>query len=1790
MRANLYGRRSLVPTLCVGTHPSRRSASPRSTRSVGTNRFPRRAREPGQWRKTEGLLPLPSPLSPRPSSRRRGVLLLVVLALLAIFALVAVAFVVLTSHARRGADAIKKIDSVIDPPQLLLQQAAMHVLHGPPCNAAGIPNPASALGAGSLLEEMYGNKYVTGTFSAASSVTGFAQLINGTASALLGPPTSAYPNGTPVASTDIPAEIFNRGGCVLTITNPYRNNDPTQPNPLYGQSTHIVSVTPGSAGFQLAAFSLLDSTTNQPLVPAANDEFVINGVPFSGYGFGFAADGSLLSDVTAGTASGPLALLPNYRSSSGGADNRNPLGGANSDYTAPDFQHMLLAAQVLNGTTVRTLPSMHRPALCRYWVTKADSGATFADQDSLGNAARGTSAEVLRATVFRPLPTDHPNFTGSNPTYTGSSASDYYQTGFNPCWDGVTDPTKFSWDVDNDGDGAPDSIWIDLGMPVRATADGRLYKPLFAILCVDLDGRANVNAHGSLQLADTTNLSTLHLFVSNSTFPTQITPSFAANTQPTARGQGLGPAEINLGAVLTASNAYQQVLCGTSTGGNTYEGRYGSAKEPGAADTTTDSLYFNNWVEYGARDYWNMAGTSSTTTAGAYGSPPDPYGVGVVGLDQAGRPLYCGFNYLGSLSSYVGFGSTPTVNSLLQYEKTVARNPYELNLGPDAPRGLSSATNNLFSPSELERLLRPYDVDAPNLPDRLKTLASLSTIDARLKLTTEGWDFPGLVGPIEKRVTEVLKKRLMAAPTSLSDAAATKLLPQVLPPEMFVGLKMNINRPFGNGRDDLGNGVVDSPSEITSQTVTLSGQTASTFSFDGRSDTSATVDAAKSPTTSLAARQLMARYLYVMVFTLGDRSKLVDALGGTGTDKAGTAARAVAQWAVNAVDFSDRDNIMTPFDYDLNYAYDDATHPISNGSSIWNPKTDGSCRVWGCERPGLLISETLAFHDRRTQDTDTEDATTIDQAADSDAQTKAGKTDATTADEKDKSFDQTYRPQGSLFVELYNPSSPFDPQSGDLYSYSTSTRKWYLSLAQISASSGVSAKPSPVWRLLIASGTVSGGTFVGTTLVPDPDDPDTGKRPTIEREVYFVSTDKATLPAKVGKVQYYPTKTPTDAAIPPGGYAVVGPGESDTAYQNKHPKRTYIGFLTSSATAAGGWPVGNDSTRRIDLDSTSSTTLPVQHNVNSPVDPQSSLINNPVKLAIDLPYRLSVSEPIDSSGVNEYTTMETKAFATAIGMSRDHDGKYVKGSAAAAIDVPFDLRREDDKDAKIFAKDQTNAAYRIIYLQRLANPLKPYNNVPTSADYNPYLTVDNMAVDLTVFNGATTDADEKKDSQITHGDIHFEARQRGEHNDADASNMNLWKQEPVDKSQWAASRNLADASYFTMALKHSFGYLNQPFGTPAANNTTGATEVGLPPNNGTPFPWLTWNNRPYVSPLELMLVPMLSSSQLLGNACSGTTTDPTTTDEYCKGFSFLHAGNSATLAIYSTDNLTGTKVRYPHLINFFQSSADGKGSAEFHRILDQLSVPSPFVGTDLWANPTLAANAAGQPYHPPFNRISNYREPGRINLNTIYDQNVFNAVMGGTNTTSQAWNDFVTSRSGGTSTSILAMPAVTSPTEFAHPFRSSAAANLIPSISELKPKLEIDATLLRQGATNEHPLFESTSANACDNTDRNPYFYYQGLQRLQNLVTTRSNVFAVWITVGYFEVSSAATLHSTWTQAQLDAIYPDGYTLGRELGIDTGQTERHRGFYIIDRTLPVGFMRGKDLNSEKSILVNRFIE
>ena len=145
------------------------------------------------------------------------------------------------------------------------------------------------------------------------------------------------------------------------------------------------------------------------------------------------------------------------------------------------------------------------------------------------------------------------------------------------------------------------------------------------------------------------------------------------------------------------------------------------------------------------------------------------------------------------------------------------------------------------------------------------------------------------------------------------------------------------------------------------------------------------------------------------------------------------------------------------------------------------------------------------------------------------------------------------------------------------------------------------------------------------------------------------------------------------------------------------------------------------------------------------------------------------------------------------------------------------------------------------------------------------------------------------------------------------------------------------------------------------------------------------------------------------------------------------------------------------------------------------------------------------------------------------------------------------------------------------------------------------------------PLFSEQVPEPAIDAERNPGMMYQPMTRLGNLVTTRSNVYAIWVTVGYFEVEKApdwndpnvatafggdgsaatttdADAATVRARALYDRVYPEGYTLGEELGTDTGNTNRQRAFYIIDRTEPVGFKPGEDLNVDNMIRVRRRIE
>ncbi len=525
---------------------------------------------------------------------------------------------------------------------------------------------------------------------------------------------------------------------------------------------------------------------------------------------------------------------------------------------------------------------------------------------------------------------EHPNFTGSNVRLIDGEK--YY-----------FDPINGPWDVDNDGDGVTDSVWIDVGMP-EVTFDGTRCQPLVAMMIVDLDSRANVNVHGSradFQFGASPRMAMPRpdtgVFYAG-TDPDQTDARAAANAKS---GLGWGPADVELrhifnpsGSseatatlaagedVLTASFLHGSEATGTgaAAGGITIpsiktEGRYGDS-------VARDGLLSPASGRLGVSD--PPIGTSLVPTdnhlpnhfgaAGErpIGSPIDPYGITKIVLDQMGQPY---FSRPGSPASW---------------QNDTIDDPYDLSVGGNAPKpgwlydpavdtAPSSVQDNLFSPTQLERLLRLYENNTDTLTPRLVSLLGSKAPAARQTVTSESWDTTAVCVPLD------LLNPLLDLSDQSDDAR-----PSLISWDLQMGVRMDVNRPFGDGLDNDGNGVADEPGESGEPTFgELTASLNATRLCNGRA-------------ANDESRSLFARHLYCLV-----RYLCPD-----------VPAKEAAQWAVNVVDYRDTDSIMTRFEYDPSPGLDGT-------SPTWNPDPDHV--VWGCERPEMLISEAMAWNNVREE-------------------------------------------------------------------------------------------------------------------------------------------------------------------------------------------------------------------------------------------------------------------------------------------------------------------------------------------------------------------------------------------------------------------------------------------------------------------------------------------------------------------------------------------------------------------------------------------------------------------------------------------------------------------------------------------------------------------------------------------------------------------------------------------------------------------------------------------------------
>lgn len=1723
-------------------------------------------------------------------SNRRGVLLLVVLSMLTLFVLLGTTYVVLASRFRSTSRAFLKIaDDQNTAPYAIrsrLRDAALQVIRG-------TLNQHSAVRFHDLLADKYGTS---------------AENFNVANAALEG-------GGQFLRITLATAPSSSAASLILTFA-----DAPDAPESIQRTSHRIID-TSGSVVYVLRPSRLSAAELN--LIK----KVWINGRDFSGAGFAAAEiDLPNWSQLTVGPSGSRNEAYD-------AVDGQNVAIGR-SDGTEFSFVRRLSARRVIEQFQAAAGLATFDEAKKRVQELLNDAANRFSQAaDTLPQHEREVLTRIRRATL-RPFPYDHyPDPSGAR-DFAGRPIS----------IDAILEPVG---DVDNDGDGMAESVWLDLGLPPITLFDRTPVKPLFAIHCIDLDGRLNLNVHGSVaHLSDVSSLRDDALAHQPAGAGVTVAQKDALPL-PQSRGLagllraglGFGPADVRLDSVIDAAQ-FRSVLLGSNaaTGiglgvrrdiGRTV-GRYGDGigsvanpprpGRPGVADRRPGA----------DRTIW-----PDRAVAGAFTGQADYWSRFTLGIDHRGQP------YL--VNRMQGQSVDDALDSPYEFDPTASRdaNPYAQ---PGSP---TAWVDQPFTPGEMEAVLRVFDSDnAATLPPRALTSMLASGQDNRNLVTTESWDTPAIVG---------------AAPPGIPE------------PDLQNGLKMELNREFGDGQDNDGSGVVDEPGE-TSDPFAVAFNPANLD--EGWWLTRGRTAPAKQPgpdLPGLRARQLMA----------DDVFKLLQFLRQFTT--APTDDRSLAQWAINIVDFLDGDAVMTPFRY----------NPSGVGDQFV---------VWGCEQPDLIITETLAFHDRSIADTAHDDYKPTPTAP------PEGR-----AMPEDQHFDQIQVPQGSLFVELQRVRGA-SAQRLPRELYDANGR---LDLARVP---GNAAGAAPVWRLSLTR-------LRNSEITSEPED--IQNYDAFRRNLPLSATSEAFAPRGqsfgeligddgspaivVDRYVWFTPNGPSNSrgtaptTLPalPSGYSALSTDYPDAA-PHQHNTFTHRGgdvlplagdFLvvgprprtvisSVSRTTAGKY--GTPSLQTIELTPqvrVLGITGQVQPNLANPdsgdrlgdslppaagVRPEAKACwcATPPPIGWTHPQKneyligLNISERMGMDyykGPPDRSTIDTATGRVPYGDPNAVDKSWLfldeteDGRAGSPLKQVANV---DDAKAKTLPAIQTsllcqgshlNAA--TVFLERLADPTRPHdpraemkkpgNPAETNPNWNPYVVVDFMPIDLTVFNGETNDAQRNTTPGQTEHDLPnkpfwFCTRQRGfdadflEDTAADTRfklsevlfpqanpNPPPTLQHPrLTQHPWRPSRPWSSANALRPPVPpdvtaqqpvsgnanflyevgrfpnasdplgvddrvptHSLGWVNQAYGRRLGPEVPTAY-AGAP---ARPLPWITWNDRPFTSAFELLLVPRTAPGRLLTDYRS------------------LNLARKADAAAQATNidlskDAFGAKTPGWHLmpLTSLTDYKDGSPSTflcanRLGKIFSYVHVRSRFAGTSTVLDPgsDMAAGARTRKYMPPFNTVPTYREPGRININTIpltSGAPIWNGLLGvpqppaGSGPDAPwikpdpAWADLGTRMAAVLGTARPALPLLDDGLGTAFIVRSGSTVTR-----------DVFSRAVRNNVTNatsSHPAIDADTA----------WFRFEPLIRASTHATARSEVYAIWVTMGLFEVDKTEPLMVATGVTPSVERYPDGNRLVREYGSDTGQIERHRAFFLFDRSRPIGYQEGSDMNVVDGILVESYFD
>jgi large repetitive protein len=486
------------------------------------------------------------------SLRRRGVVLVVILGMLGLLALIGVTFATFSGQAKINARNFAQAQNFPDSSEVMDFALAQLV--------DDTSNPQSAIRGHSLRRDMYGNDTTTNGFLAARPDNVPMPPGGNSLFFITGMQDDPTPNSNLVMlRTNIPAQDpafygYNFTRWIMRVTNPqgappvtqtleilrddntgqspftegmrvfYVMNFTSPPNPRVGFDTltHIHNPNTTPTDVYLAPPLNPQTGFTTPLFPFTLDGrylYAFNGPGMEGMGVAVNPTNFVpgMSRYANFRVNGNLLTQGPQTGVAPGWGDPNQICGMDEDYDACDLENWFLALQSADGQVI--IPSFHRPGI----LTALDWTYTYPNDGVLGTQAM--------AKILRPRAIDHaPN---------------------NMFPDLTPDPNtgKITYDVDNDGDGVTDSVWLDLGYPSRRDPEGHLFKPLFAFLIIGLNGRLPLNTAGNLALRD----------------------KFGNNLFDHAAHLGNSPSEIDLRYALQNANAsgYAQVdNAGLSTPGD----------------------------------------------------------------------------------------------------------------------------------------------------------------------------------------------------------------------------------------------------------------------------------------------------------------------------------------------------------------------------------------------------------------------------------------------------------------------------------------------------------------------------------------------------------------------------------------------------------------------------------------------------------------------------------------------------------------------------------------------------------------------------------------------------------------------------------------------------------------------------------------------------------------------------------------------------------------------------------------------------------------------------------------------------------------------------------------------------------------------------------------------------------------------------------------------------------------------------------------------------------------------